>query len=167
MSYIDLLILIPIVWGCIRGFMKGLVIELATLAGLILGIIASFYFASDLGELLRQYFSFGASAARIIASILIFTGVMLIAWLIGKAIEKTVELIALGWLNKLLGAVVGIVKGAVVAALLLYVVVYFDTGENIISRTEKEKSMFYQAASRIIPALVPNVSRGAAFVPGQ
>jgi membrane protein required for colicin V production len=159
MSYIDLLILIPIVWGCIRGFMRGLVMELATLTGLILGIIAAFYFASDLGGLLRQYFTFGESAARIISSVLIFTAVMLIAWLVGKAIEKTVELIALGWLNKLLGAVVGIVKGAVVAALLLYVVVYFDKNQKIITPREKEKSMFYQAVSRVIPSLVSNVSR--------
>ena len=35
MNLLDLLILIPIVWGCIRGFSKGLVIELATLAGMV------------------------------------------------------------------------------------------------------------------------------------
>jgi membrane protein required for colicin V production len=157
MNLLDFLILIPIVWGFIRGLTKGLIIELATLAGLILGILAAYYFATEVSELIRSYFTFSDRTARTIAYILIFVAVMIIAYIIGKIIEKTVDLIALGWLNKLLGAIVGLAKGALVAGLIIYLIVTFDRYEKIITRQVKEKSMFFQAAARVIPSLVPGI----------
>lgn len=40
MNLLDLFMLIPVVWLCIRGFSKGFIIELASLIGLVLGILA-------------------------------------------------------------------------------------------------------------------------------
>ena len=37
MNYIDIVILLFLLYGAFRGFSKGLIIEVATLAGLILG----------------------------------------------------------------------------------------------------------------------------------
>jgi len=154
MNLLDLFILVPLVWGCIRGFSKGFIIELATLAGLVLGIMAAFYFASATAAKLREYFTFNEDVARIIAYVLIFIVVMLLAYLIGKIIEKVFDMIALGWLNKILGAAIGILKGAVVASLLLFIIVTFDINEKIIPRQTKERSMFYQAVSKVVPFFV-------------
>lgn len=159
MNLLDLFILIPVVWGCIRGFTKGLIIGLATLAGLILGILAAWYFAGTLGDFLRQYFTFSKDAARIVSYVLIFLTVMLVAWLIGKVIEKTVDMLALGWLNKILGAVVGLVKGAIVAGLLLFIVVSADVNEKVITRNVKEKSMFFGFMEKQIAALTSLAAR--------
>ncbi len=41
MNLLDLLLLIPVVWLCIRGFSKGFIIELASLIGMVLGILAA------------------------------------------------------------------------------------------------------------------------------
>ena len=38
MNYIDIVILLFLLYGAFRGFSKGLIIEVATLAGLILGV---------------------------------------------------------------------------------------------------------------------------------
>ena len=151
MNLLDLFILIPIVWATIRGFSKGLIIELATLAGMILGILAASYFASRVSQFLSEYFTIGPSAMKIIAYILIFVVVLLVSWLIGKAITKAVDLVALGWLNKILGAVFGLAKGIIIAALIVMMVVYFDKNEKVITRQAKEKSMFYSTLSVIIP----------------
>ena len=151
MNLLDLFILIPIVWGCIRGFSKGLILELTTFIGMILGVIAAFYFWKDLSDLLSAYFSFGPIALKFISYSIIFLAVMLIAWIIGKIITKIVDLVLLGWLNKLLGAVFGLLKGVIVAALLLMIIVFFDKNEKVITHQAKEKSMFYQALSAIIP----------------
>jgi len=151
MNLLDFLILIPVVWGCIRGFSKGLIIELATLIGMIVGILAAWYFSADLTAWLKDYFSFGPTVTRMISYALIFLAVMLVFWIIGKIITKVVDLVMLGWLNKLLGAVFGLLKGVIVAALLLMIIVFFDKNEKVITRQAKEKSMFYQALSNVIP----------------
>jgi len=151
MNLLDLLILIPIVWGCIRGFSKGLIIELATLAGMVLGIIAAYFFSARVSDFFSGYFTIGPSAMKILSYVLIFLAVLLIFWIIGKIITKLVDMVMLGWLNKLLGAIFGMAKGVIIAALLLLVIVYFDKNEKVITRQAKENSMFYQALSAIIP----------------
>lgn len=143
MNLLDFIILVPVVWLCIRGFMKGLIIEVATLAGMALGILAAYYFANDLQLLLRDYFSFSEKGTRIVAYILIFLVVLFVVWLIGKLVEKSVDLIAMGWLNKLLGAIVGIIKGVVIVCVALYLINKSDTRQRIITPQVKENSLFY------------------------
>lgn len=156
MTLLDFIILLPIVWLCIRGFMKGLIIELATLAGMALGILAAYYFAADLQALMQDYFSLSEKGTRIVAYILIFLVVLFTVWLIGKLVEKSVDLMAMGWLNKLLGAIVGIIKGVVIVCVALYLVEKYDTRQKLIKPEVKEKSMFYQPAMDAVRFVVGN-----------
>jgi membrane protein required for colicin V production len=155
MNLLDFIILLPIVWLCIRGFMKGFIIEVATLAGMALGIIAAYFFADDLQFLLKDYFSFSAQGTRIVAYIVIFLIVLLVMLLIGKLVEKSVDLMAMGWLNKLLGAIIGIIKGIVIVCLILYLIDKFDPSQKIIKPDVKEKSMFYQPVMEVVHFFVP------------
>jgi membrane protein required for colicin V production len=149
MNLLDFLILIPVVWLCIRGFGKGLIIELATLAGLALGILAAYFFADDLEGLLKEYFSFSSDATRIVAYIIIFLLVLLVVYIIGKLVEKSVDLVAMGWLNKLLGAIVGIAKGIILVCIVLFLIEKFDPSQKVIKPNVKEKSMFYGPAMEL------------------
>ena len=155
MNLLDLFILIPIVWLCIRGFSKGFIIELATLIGLVLGILAAYYFSGYVQDHLKEYFSLSSQGLKIVSYILIFLAVLLVVYLIGKLIEKLVDIIALGWLNKILGAVIGLVKGIVVVAIILYIFEKADPGEKVIRPHVKEKSMFYQPVMQVVHFVVP------------
>lgn len=155
MNLLDLFILIPIVWLCIRGISKGFVIELATLIGMVLGILAAFYFSSYVMDFLKDYFTLREQTMKIIAYLLIFLVVLLIAFLIGKAIEKVVDMVAMGWFNKLLGGIVGLAKGIVLVAIILFIIEKTDTGEKIIKPQVKEKSMFYQPLMELVHFVVP------------
>jgi membrane protein required for colicin V production len=155
MNLLDFLLLIPVVWLCIRGFGKGLIIELATLAGLALGILAAYYFVDDLQGLIKDYFSFNETGTRIVAYIIIFLVVMLIMFIIGKLVEKSIDLVALGWLNKVLGAIIGIAKGIVLVCLVLFVIEKFDPSQKVIKPDVKQKSMFYQPAMDLVHYMVP------------
>jgi len=155
MNLLDFILLIPVVWLCIRGFVKGLIIELATLAGLVLGILAAYFFADSLQSLIKDYFSFNDQATRIIAYVIIFVLVWLVVYLVGKLVEKSVDLVAMGWLNKLLGAVVGIVKGIVLVCIILYIFEKIDTREKVITPQVKEGSMFYQPIMEVVHFIIP------------
>ena len=155
MNLLDLFILIPIVWLCIRGFTKGFIIELATLIGLVLGILAAYYFADNVQEYLKDYFTLSTQGMRIVSYILIFLAVLLVVYLIGKLIEKLVDIVALGWLNKILGAVIGLAKGVVVVAIILFIFEKVDPGEKVIRPHVKEKSMFYQSVMKVVHFVVP------------
>jgi membrane protein required for colicin V production len=155
MNLLDFLLLLPVVWLCIRGFGKGLIIEIATLAGLALGILAAYYFADDLQALIKDYFTFNNTWTRIVAYIIIFVLVWLVVFIIGKIVEKSVDLVAMGWLNKLLGAIVGIAKGIVLVCIILFLIEKFDPSQKVIKPNVKEKSMFYQPAMKLVHFVAP------------
>jgi membrane protein required for colicin V production len=155
MNLLDFIILIPIVWLCIRGFQKGLILELASLIGIILGIIAAYYFAGYAQDFIKDHFSFKEHTSRIIAYIAIFLIVMLVVYLIGKMVEGVIDVIALGWLNKLLGALIGLAKGIVVVCVMLYIFEKTDPGQKLITPAVKEKSMFYQPMIQLVHWVVP------------
>jgi membrane protein required for colicin V production len=158
MNLLDLILLVPVVWLCIRGFSKGFIIELASLIGLVLGILAAWYFSGYVRDLLKDYFSLTDQVLKIISYIVIFLAVMLIVYLIGKIIEKFVDIIAMGWLNKLLGAVFGLVKGIVLVSIILFIIEKTDPGEKVIKPQVKEKSMFYQPIMQLVHFIVPKDS---------
>jgi membrane protein required for colicin V production len=155
MNLLDFLLLIPVVWLCIRGFGKGFIIELATLAGLALGILAAYYFADDLQGMIKEYFSFNDKGTRIVAYIIIILLVFLVVFIIGKIVEKSADLLAMGWLNKLLGAIVGIAKGILLVCIILFLIEKFDPSQKVIKPNVKEKSMFYQPAMDLVHYVVP------------
>ncbi len=155
MNLLDFLILIPVVWLCIRGASKGFIIELATLIGMALGILAAYYFADEVQGLIKNYFSLGDRAIRVLAYLLIFLVVWLAVYLIGKIFEKSADVIALGWLNKLLGAIFGIAKGVILVCLILFLIEKFDPTQKVITPNVKEKSMFYKPAMEVVHTFVP------------
>jgi membrane protein required for colicin V production len=157
MNLLDLFILIPIVWLWIRGISKGLIIELATLVGMALGIVAAYYFSGNLQDLMKDYFSFTDRVSKIIAYIVIFLIVWIIVYLIGKAIEKTVDMMAMGWFNKILGGIFGLAKGIIIVCIILFIIDKTDTKERVIKPHVKEKSMFYQPLMEVVDMVTTKI----------
>jgi membrane protein required for colicin V production len=155
MNLLDLFILIPIVWLCIRGFSKGLILELATLAGMLLGILAAYYFSGYAMDLLKDYFTVRDSILKIIAYVVIFLAVYLVVYLIGKVIDKSADLLAMGWLNKLLGSIIGLAKGIVVVCIILFIFERADPSQKVIRPDVKEKSMFYGTLMQVVHFIMP------------
>jgi membrane protein required for colicin V production len=155
MNLLDFILLIPVVWLCIRGFQKGFIIELASLIGLVLGIIAAYYFADNVQGFIKDYFSMKEQTSRIIAYIAIFLAVVLIVYLIGKMMEGLIDIVAMGWLNKLLGAIIGLAKGIVLVCIILFIFEKTDTRQKVITPQVKEGSMFYQPLMQLVNFIVP------------
>ena len=150
MNLLDLFILIPIVWLWIRGFSKGFIIELATLVGMVLGILAAYYFAGQFQEFMKDYFTFSERISKIVAYIAVFIIVWLIVYLLGKVIEKIVDVMAMGWLNKILGGIFGLLKGVLIVCIILFIIEYADPNNKLIKPQVKEKSMFYQPLMELV-----------------
>jgi len=72
---------------------------------------------------------------------------------VGKVLEKFVNILLLGFLNKLTGAVFGILKGALLLSILIFVINYFNFGDYLFKEEARTKSMFYEPVESIAPAL--------------
>lgn len=151
MNFLDIILIIPIVWFAYQGFKKGVIIELASLLALILGIYAALYSSSYAADFLINNMDLGSKYVPVTSFILTFIVVVVIVYFVGKFLEKLVNMVALGFLNKLFGSFFGILKAAVVLSVALLIINQFNDG--LISRQKKKNSFLYGPISSIAPFL--------------
>ncbi|MDE7374272.1 MAG: CvpA family protein, partial [Odoribacter sp.] len=122
MNYIDIIILLFLLFGACRGFSRGLIIEVATLVGLILGVCLAISHSSYTEGILRDFLNISSSYLSYIALAVTFIAVVVAVFIIGKVLTKIVDIIALGLLNKMLGTALGILKYFIIVCALLLIV---------------------------------------------
>ena len=110
MNILDIILVIPMIWLAYRGFTKGLVIELTSLVALILGIWIALHFSYFSSDFLTEHFEINQKYLHIVAFIITFIVIIILVYLVGKLVERLINLIALGFINKLAGAVFGVLK---------------------------------------------------------
>jgi membrane protein required for colicin V production len=155
MGIFDIIILIPLVWFTIQGFRKGLVVEIAGLAGLVLGVYGAIRFSPLIGEYLNEYLSVDAQWMTILSFALGFILILLTIRLIAKAVEKLLDLTALSGLNKITGAVFGLVKIGIIVSLLVYVFDVANSKFTMVTPEQKEETKVYKFISDNLPIYVP------------
>lgn len=152
-NILDIIIIIPLLLFAWQGYKKGFIIEVATLAALILGLYFSFYFSDYAARLLNEYFTIDEKYIAALSFIVTFIVVVIAISAIGKVLQKFIDIILLGFLNKAAGAIFGIIKGALLLSILLLIINYFDTSQNLIKEEYKEKSVFYEPIADFAPQL--------------
>lgn len=103
MNYIDIVILLFLLYGAFRGFSKGLIIEVATLAGLILGVFIAIRYSPFTEGILKDFLNITSRYLSYIALAVTFLLVVIAVYLLGKMLTRLVDIISLGLVNKLLG----------------------------------------------------------------
>ena len=110
MNFIDLIIIAIISFGIIRGYSKGLIVELSS----FFGIFISFFIAGNIDNLLSQqivkYVNLNIDIVNIISFIIIFGLSYSLIIFFAKGFTKLAKIIYLGLLNSLLGSVFGGLK---------------------------------------------------------
>jgi len=158
MNILDIIIGIPVLWLAYRGFSKGFVIEITTLIALLLGIYAAVNFSSFTAGLLNDYFTLEEEYMTVLSFAVTFVAVVIAVALIGRLLEKFVNLIALGFLDKLAGGLFGILKAAFVISVIFLVINSFDLNETIISKEKKENSLLYRPVEALVPTILPMIN---------
>ncbi len=124
MAVIDWVIVAFLVLSVIGAARNGFFIEAFSFAGVVLGLlIASWNFQRLMPWI--QHVIHTPAIAEAIAFLAIALGIMVIAGLIGRALHWSARSIGLGWLDRLIGAAFGFLKGCVVVTLGVIAVAAF------------------------------------------
>ena len=143
MQTIDIIIAVLLVIGLVSGLRDGLVKQVAGLAGIIGGLLLGRMFYMPVGEWLMSTFGISVQAAHITAFILILIIVPLLLNLVGWLVSKLLSAICLGWINRLLGGLVGVLKFALLAGVVITGIELFDKHDTLVSAAKKDSSVFY------------------------
>ena len=117
MNWLDIVIIAILIISTILGLRTGIIKAVLSLAGLIIGVILAGRYYAPLSEQLS--FIPQASVAKIVAFAIILVGVMVIAGVLASLLKWAASVTMLGWVNRLGGAVFGLLLGAVFCGVLL------------------------------------------------
>jgi membrane protein required for colicin V production len=134
----DLLLLVPLIIGVARGFRKGLIMELISIAALILGIIGGFQLMHQGVAYLDDHIALDSKILPFLSFLLIFIVIVVGVHFVGRALRFTMRLTPLGMLDSLGGAALGLLKWAFGLSVLLWLLEMADV--NI----PAESTIYYQ-----------------------
>ena len=122
MTTIDIFLIIAIGASLVYGLYKGLIYQIASLGGVILGVVACRLFATQFGETLMGWFPGAistATVATVIAAIVIYLVVYFSVGIIASVAHRMSHALMVGWLDHLLGGVLGVLKWMLLLSILL------------------------------------------------
>ena len=147
MSWLDIIILLPLLIGLVRGLMKGLVIEITSIVAIVLGILGSRLWGAMFATWLLRQFAWAESVCVVLAYVLLFLGISILLHLVAKLLTKLFKKISLGWLNRLLGGVFGTLKWGIIVLVMVLCIHQLDKQFNFIQKDLKQKSVVYMQAA--------------------
>jgi membrane protein required for colicin V production len=130
MNWLDIVILIYLAVSVISGLVQGLIRTVLSIVGVIVGIFLASHFYIQLGNALT--FISNKDTANIVAFIIILLAVMIVAAIIAWLLKSIIKAIKLGWVDKLGGAVLGLILGALSVSAFLAIIVKYTSASFIV-----------------------------------
>ena len=155
MATLDIILLSVIALGVVLGFLRGALKQLAGLLGLVVGLLAARALYASVAERVFSHVTDNPSVAQLLSFVAIWLAVPLLYGLAAALLTKMMEAVSLGWLNRLLGAVLGGLLHALVLSLLVCVMEVVDTDSVLLSREAKRQSVLYDRLKPLAGLFLP------------
>jgi len=142
MHTIDIVIVVILLLGAIRGYQKGFFHEIATLGGLVVGVLLAILASNLVAGVAETLVDWNIRVVKIVTFIIVFIAVAWLIRLLGTLMTKLFKALMLGFINRLAGFTTGLLKWGLILAVLLMVVEFFDHGSRLITEEMRQKSFF-------------------------
>jgi len=157
MNVIDIVLGALLLFGLVRGGIKGLFVEIASLLALVLGIYGALHFSNFAAEFLESRVDWSEQVINITAFAITFVIIVLAISLAGKALTKLADFAALGLLNKLLGAAFGALKIALILSIVLLLFNKLNKTLPFVNDADIEDSVLYEPIKSLAPMVFPSL----------
>ncbi|MEO6612472.1 MAG: CvpA family protein [Chitinophagaceae bacterium] len=118
--FLDLFFAVILLLAVWKGYRRGLIVGLFSLGAVIIGLAAAMKLSAVVAGYIGKAVKLSDEWLPVISFIVVFIIVVLLIRLGANAIEKTIEVAMLGWVNKLGGIVLYVVIYTVVFSVLLF-----------------------------------------------
>jgi membrane protein required for colicin V production len=126
LNWVDILILVTMLWFTYAAFHAGLIREVITIIGAVAAVALAGLFYEDLAVDIKVAVD-SEETARIIAFALIFGSVILASQLTALFLKQAASLLLLGIFDSMGGAMIGLLKGFVFVEIALIVGITFQS----------------------------------------
>ena len=136
---IDIIYIVLLILAVIHGFSRGLILGVFSLVAIIIGLAAAMKLSAVVADKLGRNINISKEWLPLIAFALVFLIVVLLIRLGAKAIEKSVQLVMLGWVNRL----GGIIFYVAIYTIVYSVVLFYMEKMQLIKTGTIDKSLTY------------------------
>jgi len=164
MNFIDIVLLVPIVYAAWKGFKHGLIIEIFTLLALFVGIYAGIHFSDFTASFLRNSVGMSSKYVPVIAFTLTFLAIGAMVYFLGKTIEKIIKVTQLTPINKLAGVFFSVLKYLYILSTLLILVESYDEKIGFFPPKVKEESLLYHPVMQVSKLTIPGIKESNIFI---
>ena len=159
MSILDIIICIPLLWGAYKGFTKGVIFEVFLLMALAVGVWGGFKFAYLASEYLQKTFHVNSSWLPLLSFLTVFAIIVVLIILLAKFLEGMIKITGLSIVNKILGAVFGMLKWVLIVSVVFYLLRPFNEKMSFVSKEKEEKSFSYKYITMIGALVAPELAK--------
>ncbi len=157
MNLLDIILGIILIYSFFQGTKKGLFVTLASLIGLVLGIIGAVYFSDYAANYINEWFSWKEQTTSVVAMAVTFIAIVIIVNWAGKFLTKIVDFAFLGIFNKLLGGVFNMIISAFIVSVIFMFFNEWNATEYVISEEKKNNSYLYEPIANLAPLILPDL----------
>lgn len=155
MIVLDLIIAVLLGYALFKGVQNGLVVSVISLVALIVGIYFSLRFSFFTRDFLIDNTQWNPNTITIAAFFITFVLVLLALYGIGKLVTKMVDSLALGFVNKLAGALFEGVKMILIISVFLNLFQKINFNNLLVSEEKLNESIFYKPVESISKIVFP------------
>jgi len=160
MNLLDIILGIILVLAFINGMKKGLFVTLASLIGLVLGVIGALYFSDFAAGYIFEWFNWSEQTVNITARAATFVAIVIIISWAGKFLTKMADFAFLGVFNKILGGVFNALMAAFIVSVLFMFFNYWNPTDYVIPQEKKDNSYLYYPVASLAPMVLPQIIEG-------
>ena len=132
MNPFDVLAVTILTYGLIRGIFRGLVRELSSIVGVLGGFYAAYTYYPHVARLISPWIS-DVAYLNIVSYMTAFSVVVIVVGILAVVIKYLLNIAYLGWVDRVSGALFGLLKGGLVVCVTFIVLTAFlPTGAPII-----------------------------------
>ncbi|MGA2595073.1 MAG: CvpA family protein [Bryobacteraceae bacterium] len=156
MNWLDVVLLLLLLVSIATSFSSGLTREVVGLVSMIAALAAAVWFYGTAGAFLLPYVS-SPGVAHFCGFLIVFCGVLILGALVGRALGRFIKMTGLSFVDRLLGAGFGLVRGLLIAIAIILALLAFSPGKSTPDAVAQSRVAPYViGAARLCAAVAPH-----------
>ena len=158
MNWLDIVIIVCLATGLIKGLKDGLIKQAVSLAALIIAVVFAGQISVPVRIFLMQYITADTLSPQIITALCYIAAFVLIIFviiLLGRIVDIAIKLTPAKPLNRILGGLFGVFIWTLSLSIVFNLFAVFDSGSTVLPEQAQTQSLLYQPVKKVLPAIYP------------
>ncbi len=155
-NWLDYILAAIVVASVVRAMMKGFVQELISLASVLIGLVVA-AIGYQRAALWFDDLTKSHEVALGLGFLVLFLGTLLAGALVGLLARKLIKSTGIEWFNRFLGGIFGLVRGVLIDAIMLMVLLAFAIKPDVVQKSAL--APYVTTGTRVIALVMPGSLR--------